>query len=94
MSLQIYFTPRSKETFKSTYNFIKNEFGASVAEKFSIKTEKTIKLIADHPLMFKVSTIATDVRVGLITKQCSVFYRVTDTTIHLLFFWDNRQEPL
>ncbi|MBD1386156.1 type II toxin-antitoxin system RelE/ParE family toxin [Mucilaginibacter rigui] len=94
MSLQIYYTPNSRETFKSTYNFIKNKFGSSAADKFSIKADKTIYLLADHPLMFKVSTIAPDVRVGLITKQCSLFYRVTETAIHILFFWDNRQEPI
>jgi len=94
MSLTVYYTPRSKETLSSVYNFIENKFGASSANKFVAKAEKTIKLIAEYPLMFKASSIDENVRIGLITKQTSLFYRVTDTSIHLLFFWDNRQEPL
>jgi hypothetical protein len=58
------------------------------------KAEKTISLIADNPFMFRASTIDDDVRIALITKQCSLFCRVTDASVNLLFFWDNRQEPL
>lgn len=93
MSLPVLYTPRSKETLESVYHFISNKFGRISADRFLLKTEKTIQLIAEHPLMFKASTIDEQVRIGLISKQTSLFYRVTDTSIHLLFFWDNRQEP-
>jgi len=94
MSLQIFYTPRSKETLVSVYNFISNKFGVSSADKFISKAEKTIALIAEQPLMFKAASIDKNVRIGLITKECSLFYMVTDTSVHLLFFWDNRQEPI
>jgi plasmid stabilization system protein ParE len=93
MSLDIYYTPRAKETLASVYNFISNKFGVNSADKFALKAEKTIHLIADFPFMFKASTIDQNVRVGIVSKQTSLFYRVTDTSVHLLFFWDNRQEP-
>jgi plasmid stabilization system protein ParE len=93
MSLDIYYTPRSKETLESVYNFIESQFGTSSAAKFALKAEKTIALLAEYPFMFKSLSIDKSVRIGLITKQTSLFYRVTDTSVHLLFFWDNRQEP-
>ena len=43
--------------------------------------------------MFKASEIDESVRVGANQQQTSLFYRVTDSSINLLFFWDNRQEP-
>ncbi len=94
MSLQVFYTPRAKETLKSVYVFINQKFGTRVASKFVEKAEKTIALIAAQPFMFKASAIDTNLRVGLITKQCSLFYKVTETSVYLLFFWDNRQEPL
>src|ERR1700741_1989484 len=94
MSLQIAYTERPRETFNAVYNFIKNQFGEGPADKFALKAEKTIALIAENPFMFKASSIDTNVRIGFITKQTSLFYRVTDESIHLLFFWDNRQEPV
>jgi plasmid stabilization system protein ParE len=94
MRLKVYYTPRSRETLNEIYNFIQNKFGIRPADKFVLKAEKIISLIAQYPYMFKASTIDEKVRVGLISKQTSLFYRVTDTSIHLLFFWDNRQEPI
>jgi plasmid stabilization system protein ParE len=93
MSLYIFYTPRSTETFQSVHDFINNKFGVNAADNFISKTEKIVTLISDHPLMFKASAIDKNVRIALITKQTSLFYRVTDNSIHLLFFWDNRQQP-
>lgn len=94
MSLAVSYSPEAKETLSSVCNFILEKFGLRAMNKFVAKAERTIALIAEHPLMFKQSEIDKDVRTGLITKQCSLFYRVTDTSVELLFFWDNRQEPI
>ncbi len=94
MSFQIYYTPRSKETLLSVYEFILIKFGKNSADKFISKAEKTISTIAEFPLMFRSSIIDENIRIGLITKQTSLFYLVKETSIDLLFFWDNRQEPI
>jgi plasmid stabilization system protein ParE len=94
MSLNLFYTPRAKETLVSVYNFIYNKFGARSADKFTAKAEKTIALIAQYPFMFKSTNIDEHVRIGFISKQTSLFYKVTDNSIQLLFFWDNRQEPI
>jgi len=93
MSLIIYYTPRAKETLDSVYNFINTKFGTNSADKFALKAEKIIDLIAEYPYMFKATPFDKNVRIGLISKQTSLFYRVTATSVHLLFFWDNRQDP-
>ncbi len=91
---EIYCTPKAKETFQAVYYFILQKFGQKSAEKFIIKAEETIALIALHPFMFKASTLDDHVPIGLITKQCSLFSLISEKTIHLLYFWDNRQDPL
>lgn len=93
MSLPIFYTPRAKETLTSVYDFVTIKFGYKSAEKFLLKADKTITLISQNPLMFKSSSFDKNVRVGLLSKQTSLFYRITDSSIQLLFFWDNRQEP-
>ena len=94
MGLQIYYTQNARQTLNTTYNFIIDKFGIRTAEKFTIKAEKTIALIAEHPYMFKASVIDENVRIALISNQTSLFYRVTETSIDILFFWDNRQDPI
>lgn len=36
--------------------------------------------------MFKESSFEINVRIGLITKQTSIFYRVINSSNHILFF--------
>ncbi len=94
MSSPIFYTPRSRESLESIYSFIHNKFGIAAADKFVLKAEKIVSLIAEHPFMFKASAIDENVRIAFISKQTSLFYRLTEDAIHLLFFWDNRQEPI
>jgi len=44
--------------------------------------------------MFKASLIEDSVRKGFISKQTSFFYEIHENEIIILFFWDNRQEPM
>lgn len=94
MRLAIFYTPGAKETAESVYSFIYQKFGIRSADKFLLKADKTIALIAEQPFMFKESTIDKNVRVAFITRQCCLFYSIRNSSIHLLFFWDNRQEPI
>lgn len=35
-----------------------------------------------------------NVRFGLITSQVSIVYKIHPNHIYLLYFWDNRQQPI
>lgn len=93
MSLQILYTDLAFETLKNIYEIVEDKFGKKTADNFLSKAENTIALIAEHPFMFKATSIDVNVRKCFISKQTSLFYRVTETSVHLLYFWDNRQEP-
>lgn len=93
MSLQILYTDLASETLKNIYQLIEHKFGERAADTFLSKAEKSVTLIAEHPFMFKATSIDVNVRKCIITRQTSLFYRVTETSVHLLYFWDNRQEP-
>lgn len=94
MALDIFYTPKAKETFGLVYNFISDKFGIKVANKFLNKAEKIIFLISQQPFMYKSSSIDENVRIANFTKYTSLFYQVSGNKINLLFFFDNRQEPL
>jgi hypothetical protein len=73
--------------------FIDERWGALSAEKFRHKAIRTLLNISRQPLLFPESGIE-NVRKSVITKQPSVFYEVYAEHVVLLFFWDNRQDPL
>ena len=93
MSLEIVLTPNANDTLLSIISFIQIKWGDRAAERFVEKAYKTLDAISRQPYLFKAYQ-ETSVRKGLITKQPSVVYRVLNDHIEVLFFWDNRQEPI
>jgi plasmid stabilization system protein ParE len=93
MNLEIVLTPKAKDTLLSTVSFIQLTWGNRSAEKFVEKVYSVLDTIAKQPYIFKAYR-ETNVRKGIITKQTSVVYRILWDRIEVLFFWDNRQEPV
>ena len=93
MKLPIGWTDDARETFDSTINQIEVKWGTASAEKFVRSANKVIGSISTQPYLFKASYTA-NIRKAVITGQTSMFYEVHATHIVILFFWDNRQEPV
>lgn len=93
MNLPVFWTDEATETFDSIINLIENNWGLSSASKFVSITYRKIGLLKKQPYMFKAS-ISTNIRQAIITKQTSMFYEVYADHIIVLFFWDNRQDPI
>ena len=94
MIYQLVFAQEARETFESIQAQIKDRWGLTVLAKFEQKTLKTLDNIAKSPFIFKRISENPNIRKGLINKNCSVFYEVKTDKIEILFFWDNRQEPI
>jgi|SRR3569833_2152592 len=94
MSLEIIFTDDASAMLLSITNLIENKWGPKQAEKFLSKTYRIIDTISKQPYLFKASAIKENVRIGIVPKQTSFFYEIQDSKIIILFFWDNRQDPI
>jgi len=72
---------------------IEAKWGATIAGRFVKETNRVIDAISLQPYLFK-SSLQENVRQAFISKQTSMFYEVHSAHITILFFWDNRQEPI
>lgn len=93
MSHAIYWTDEAYETFDAIVLIIEDKWGVKQTGIFVKRVQQISTLIAEQPYLFKAS-ITHDLRQAIISKQTSMFYEVKETSINILFFWDNRQEPL
>ena len=93
MSHTIYWTDEAHETFDVIVLIIEDKWGFKQAGIFVKRVQQISNLIAEQPYLFRAS-ITRDLRQAIVSKQTSMFYEVKETTINILFFWDNRQEPL
>lgn len=93
MSLEIFWPDEATETFNNIVLFIETERTENEAGSFVKQTQEILFLISEQPYMDKRS-INGDVRQASITKQTSMSYEIHEGYITILFFWDNRQEPV
>jgi plasmid stabilization system protein ParE len=93
MSLAVFWSDEATETFDNIVSFIEHKWSEKQAAIFVKHTQKILLLISDQPYMYK-SSISNDVRDAVISSQTSMFYEIHDSYIIILFFWDNRQEPI
>lgn len=94
MIYPLVFAQEALETYESIQAQIRDRWGLTILAKFERKTLKTLDQIAKSPFIFKGIPENSNVRKGLINKNCSVFYEIKTDKIEILFFWDNRQEPI
>ncbi len=93
MSLPVVWSPASREEYAEILQYVDDEFGTDAALNMMDKVEAAVEQIASFPYLFPFSEIRPDIRRAVITSQTSILYRVTETQIQLLHFWDNRQDP-
>jgi len=94
VTYEVILAPRAVETFDAIYDQIESRFGKNVAKQFNRKVIHVLDTISLTPFIFKGTRENPNIRKGWIHKSCSFFYEVEGDQIHVLFFWDNRQEPL
>lgn len=94
MSLPVIISETGLKTYESISDQILQRLGNKALNDFKRNTIKTLELIASYPLMYKETGFDPNIRIALIKKLSSVFYEVKPDKIEVLFFWDNRQEPI
>ncbi|WP_439559492.1 type II toxin-antitoxin system RelE/ParE family toxin [Dyadobacter sp.] len=94
MRLQVIFTHTAVETYEAIFDQISSKFGHSAAQKFEAKVFRTLRTLSGNPLIFRETADNPRIRKGFIHENCSFFYNMTESEIYILYFWDNRQEPL
>lgn len=92
MALVILWTPEAENTYNNIIKYLEVEWSEKEVQNFIRESNNVLRQIAEFPNMFKASK-KKDIRIGLITKQNSLIYRVKNKEIQLLSFWDNRQDP-
>ncbi|WP_426326923.1 type II toxin-antitoxin system RelE/ParE family toxin [Pedobacter sp. R-06] len=94
MALTVSFSEEAYETLLGIGMFIEEIWGYDYAEKFIHSVYKKIDLIAIQPFIYEPILLNSQVRKGVVSKYTSFYYRVYQEEIRILFFFDNRQDPL
>jgi plasmid stabilization system protein ParE len=91
--VEVIFSLAATDSLINIVSIIEEQWNIATADRFLKKVYKVIDCISLQPNMYQCTQIE-NVRKAVITKQTSVLYKVCPDHIEILFFWDNRQDPI
>lgn len=93
MKREIRLSKRAMKKLDSLLVYLENEWSTKVKHNFILKLDKSLKQIQKLPDSFPESEKIRGLRKCVVTKQTTVFYRYSDTSIDVITIFDNRQNP-
>ena|ERR1700761_1201284 len=94
MSFEIRFTPEAEETYTLVVSQLRTRWGDRFVIKFENKVSKVFNAVSSTPYIYPTDKQFSSLRKCVLHKNCSLFYKVNNDHILIVYFWDNRQDPL
>ena len=94
MYFDVIFSDEADDTFRSIGEQIMAKWSEKELKEFRRRAYKVTEIISKFPFIFQPVNETQNVRKAFIHRNCSMFYKVGETRIEILFFWDNRQDPI
>ena len=93
MALKIKWSKRADKKFDKILDYLLINWGDSVTTQFVRKVYEFLDILSEHPEIGSLENNEKQIRGFTIVKQVNIFYRVKESYIVLLDFFDNRQNP-
>jgi plasmid stabilization system protein ParE len=93
MALKVVWSKRASTRFDQIIDYLQEEWGNQSVKIFVRKVFELADTLAEYPELGSVENAEKGIRGFTIVKQINLFYKVTDDTIILLHFFDNRKHP-
>lgn len=93
MELEVTFSEQAYETLYAILDFLEENWGKNYSTKLLAIIYKKIDIIATQPSIYEETQII-GLRKAVVSNYTSFYYQVHQKEIRIIFFLDNRQEPL
>lgn len=92
MIFAIKWTSKAQDSFTEIVKYLHENWSNKEIDNFVFKVQKKLNVISINPKLFQKSDKKSIHRV-VITRHTSLYYRILNSEIHLLLFFDNRKNP-
>ena len=89
---KIQWTDFALNELADTYEYLELNFSQKELNKLSVEIERVLRLITKNPKLFPKSE-SNNIRRVVIKKFNTMYYREVGSSIEILSFFSNRQEP-
>ncbi|SHG62850.1 type II toxin-antitoxin system RelE/ParE family toxin [Flavobacterium johnsoniae] len=89
--MNVIWAPQAKQDFWNNIDYLETEWSEKAAQNFIDKVNTTIELLKNDNVLF-IKTNYKSVYKIVITKHISLYYRIGNTNLELLRFWNTFQD--
>jgi len=93
MKREVRLSNRAMKRLDKLLVYLEKEWSIKIKNDFIVKLDKSLNKIQKLPDSFPESEKAKGLRKCVVTKQTTIFYKYTETTIDVVAIFDNRQSP-
>lgn len=93
MKREIRLSKRAMNKLDNLLVSLEEEWSAKVKHNFILKLDNSLNQIQELPDSFPESEKIIGLRKCVVTKQTTLYYKYSDTTINIVTIFDNRQNP-
>ena len=91
--MKVVLSPTARKKLDTLLEYLQAEWSVKVKREFIKKLDKSVDQIATHPKSCPESQEFKGLHKCVVTKQTSLFYRITEDEIEVITIFDNRQDP-
>ncbi|MEO7211287.1 MAG: hypothetical protein ABIX36_00690 [Mucilaginibacter sp.] len=91
---ELIFTTQANETFDLMQEQIGAMWGENSVKEFDERVYYMLELISKSPFIYEALPKYPNIRKAPIHRNSSMFYKINETEVIILFFWDNWQDPM
>ena len=93
MSKKVVLSSTAKEKLSDLLEYLEDNWSARVKNNFIKKLDRSIEKISLYPQSCPESMKVRGLCKCVVTKQTSLFYRITTEEIEIVTLFDTRQDP-
>jgi len=93
MSHQIIWSKKAYDTFVKQLEFVEEQWGSPIANRFKAKVEYTLGILSQSPERWPMYSESKQLRKCVLHPNVSLFYKVSGRKVYLVLFHGNRQDP-
>ena len=93
MALEVLWSKRADKKFDKILEYLMLELGERITKSFVNKVYEFLDILAEFPEIGTLENKEKGIRGFTIVEQINLFYKIDDSKIILLNFFDNRQNP-
>jgi len=91
---KIIWSDEALQNLKGIIEYLEHRWTKREIRKFSQLLDKQLKLIEENPFLFAESEKLEGYRKSVLSRQTTIYYRISDFEVHIISLFDNRSKPI